>query len=77
MQPEGVRTTRALNLDLNGSLDEVISRLSAGGLSADDQTEHWAKLMRQRQNIVEERIDNLFKGMSKMSTTMQVAEAMY
>lgn len=64
-------------MDLNGSLDEVISRLSAGGLSADDQTEHWAKLMRQRQNIVEERIDNLFKGMSKMSTTMQVAEAMY
>jgi hypothetical protein len=77
LQPEGVRTTRALDLDLNGSLDEVISRLSAGGLSAHDQTEHWAKLMRQRQNIVEERIDNLFKGMSKMSTTMQGAEAMY
>lgn len=77
MQPEGVRTTRALNLDLNGSLDEVISRLSAGGLSADDQTEHWAKLIREHQNIVEEKIDNLFKGMSKMSTTMQVAEAMY
>ncbi len=32
--------------------------------------------MKQRQSIVEEKINNLFKGMSKLSTTMQGAEAM-
>ena len=33
LQPKGVRTLRALDLDLNGSLDEVISRLSAVEMS--------------------------------------------
>jgi len=41
LQPEEVRTWRALDLDLNGSLDEVISRLSASGLNADNQTDQY------------------------------------
>ena len=77
MQPEGVRTQRALDLDLSGSLDEVISRLSADGLNADNQKDQWAKLMKQRQSIVEEKVNNLVKGMSRLSTTVQGAEAMY
>ena len=77
MQPEGVRTQRALDLDLSGSLDEVISRLSADGLNADNQKDQWAKLMKQCQSIVEEKVKNLVKGMSRLSTTVQGAEAMY
>jgi len=55
----------------------VISRLSAGGLSANDQTEQWARLMKHWQNVVEEKVDSLFKGMSKISTAIQGAEALY
>ena len=62
---------------MNGSLEEVISRLSAGSLNADSQTDQWTKLMRQCQSITEENVDNLLKGMSKLSTTVQGAEAMY
>ena len=77
LQPEGGRIRRALDLDVNGSLDELISRLSAGSLNADSQMDQWAKLMKQNQSIDEEKVDNLFKGMSKLSTTVQGVEAMY
>ena len=50
-----------------------MSRLSAGGLSTNDQMEQWAKLIRHRQNLVEEK-DKMF---SKFSTALQGAEAMY
>jgi len=33
--------------------------------------------MKQRQSIVEEKVNNLIKGMSRLSTTVQGAEAMY
>ena len=42
-QPEGVRTRRALDLDLNGSLDEVISRMSVDGLNADNQKDQYGQ----------------------------------
>ena len=77
LQPEGVRTRRALDLDLNGSLEEVISRLSADGLNADNQKDQWAKLMKQRQSIVEEEVSNLINKMRKLTTTVHGAEAMY
>ena len=73
-QPEGGRIRRALELDVNGSLEEVISRLSAGSLNDDSQMDQWTKLMRQRQGITEEKVDNLLKGMSKLSTTVQGAD---
>ena len=47
LQPEGVRIRRALDLDLNRSLEEVISRSSAEGLNAHNQMDQWAKLMKQ------------------------------
>ena len=33
--------------------------------------------MKQRQSIVEEKVNNLVKGMSRLSTMVQGAEAMY
>jgi len=77
LQPEGARTRRVLEWDQNGSLDEVISRFSARGLSTDGQAESGTGLRRQNQNSLEEKINNLIKGMSKFSTTMQGTEAMY
>ena len=41
------------------------------------QKDQWPNLMKQRQNIVEEKVNNLVKGMSRLSTTVQGAEAMY
>jgi len=77
LQPEEGRIRRALELDVNGSLEEVVSRLSAGSLNADSQMDQWTKLMRQRQNMTEEKVDSLLKGMNKLSTAVQGAEAMY
>ena len=77
LRPEGVTIRRALDLDLNGSLEEVISRLSAEGLNADNQKDQWARLLKQRQNIVEEKVNNIVSGMRKLSTTVHGAEAMY
>ena len=51
--------------------------MSAEGLNADNQKDQWAKLMKQRQSIVEEKVNNLVKGMSRLSTMVQGAEAMY
>ena len=33
--------------------------------------------MKHRQNLVEEKVDKIFKGMSKFSTALQGAEAMF
>jgi hypothetical protein len=77
LQPEGVTIRRALDLDLNGSLEEVISILSAEGLNADSQKDQWVRLMNQRQSIVEEKVNNIISGMGKLSTTVHGAEAMY
>ena len=74
LQPEGVTTRRALDLDLNGSLEVI---LSAEGLTADNQQDQWVRLMKQRQSIVEEKINNLISGMKKLSTAVHGAEAMY
>ena len=43
LQPKGVRIQRVLDLDLNGSLDEVISRMSADGLNADNQKDQYGQ----------------------------------
>ena len=77
LQSEGARTRRVLELNQNGSPDEVISRFSARDLSTDGQAESGAGLRRQNQDSLEEKINNLIRGMSKFSTTMQGAEAMY
>ena len=77
LQPEGARTRRVLELNQNGSPDEVISRFSARDLSTDGQAESGAGLRRQNQDSLEEKINNLIRGMSKFSTTMQGTEAMY
>jgi len=55
----------------------VISRLSAEGLNADNQKDQWARLMNQRQNIVEEKVNNIISGIGKLSTAVHGAEAMY
>ena len=45
LQPEGAAIRRALELELDGSLEEVISRLSAGGSNDGNQKDQWAKLV--------------------------------
>ena len=46
LQPYGVPTRRVLDLDTSGSIDEIMSRLSAEGLRTNDQAEQWSKLMK-------------------------------
>ncbi len=57
LQPEGAAVRRALELELEGSIEEVVSRLSAGGSRADSQKDQWTRLMSQRQNLLEEKVN--------------------
>lgn len=41
------------------------------------QPEQWSKSMKHRQNLVEEKVDKIFKGMSTFSTTIHGVEAMF
>ncbi len=77
LQPEGAAVRRALGLELEGSIEEVVSRLSAGGSRMDNQKEQWAKLMGQRQNLLEEKVNTVISGLGKLSTAVHGAEAMY
>ena len=77
LQPEGAAVRRALGLELEGSIEEVVSRLSAGGSRMDNQKDQWAKLMGQRQNLLEEKVNTVISGLGKLSTAVHGAEAMY
>ena len=39
LQPDGAPIRRVLDLDVNGSMDEVLSRFSGGSLNVNDQAE--------------------------------------
>ena len=61
---------RILNLDKSESIDEIISRLSVEGFRNDDQVEQWSKLMKHKQSLVEEKVNNMYEGMNKFSTAL-------
>ena len=77
LQPEGAAIRRALELELDGSIEEVVSRLSAGGSKAGNQKDQWTRLMNQRQNLLEEKVNTVISGIGKLSTAVHGAEAMY
>ncbi len=74
LQSDGMPSRRVLYLDTRGSIDEIISRLSIEGFGNNDQAEQWFKLMKHRQNLVEEKVDKMSEGMSTFSMAIQEAK---
>ena len=74
LQSDVTPSRRVLDLDTSGSIDEIISRLSVEGLGNNDQAEQWFKLMKHRQNLVEEKVNKMFEGMNTFSTALQEAK---
>ena len=73
LQPDGMPSRRALDLDTSGSIYEIISRLSIEGLGNNDQAEEWSNstLMKHQQNLVEKKVDKMFEGMNAFSMALQ------
>jgi len=74
LQSDGMPSRRVLDLDTRGSIDEIISRLSIEGFGNNDQAEQWFKLMKHRQNLVEEKVDKMSEGMNTFSMAIQEAK---
>ena len=68
---------RVLSLDTSESIDEIVSRLSVEGCKSNDQIEQWSKLMKHRQNLVEEKVNKMYEGMNKFFIALYGTEAMF
>ena len=79
LRPNEILPRRILDEDLSLSLDEIT--VGIPGLNRDpdneNNTEQWMKLMKVRQNLVEEKLERFQRGIRTIVTTVQGAESMY
>jgi len=77
--PDGLPAWRIVDLDFNRSIDEIIADFPGTEKISNtkNHAERWMKLMKYRQNLVEEKVDKVFKGVNTLTTTVKGAELMY
>ena len=70
---------RNLDGDLSLSIDEITGGMPGLNWDQDEEssTEQWMKLMKVRQNLVEEKLKRFQRGIHTIVTTVQGAESMY
>jgi hypothetical protein len=78
-RPKEIPTRRIADVDISLSLVGIIDDMPGINLDSTvgNDAEYWMKLMKLRQNRVEEKLERFQKGIDTLTTTVQGAESMY